>query len=100
MNKNKQIKIIQSKFKDTYDFIFKNRIIAQIEKTDKKYKGINEYHMRFLGSYGFENCDIWTGYTDTKNIMIKTLLKEIENTKFNLNEYPNIKEYYNNITKI
>lgn len=97
---NKQIKMIKSKFVNTYDFVFNNKIIAQMEKTDEKFKGTNEYHLKFWSGYGFQNQDIWTGYTETKNMMIELLLKQIHNNEIIVNEHPNINEYYNNIKSI
>ena len=99
MFKNKKeksimIKVKKSQFVNFYDFIYKNKIIAQIEKKDEKFKGLNDYNLLFWNGYGFEIQDAWIGYNEAKNVMINSLKKSIQKKEIVLSEHPNINTYY------
>tara|TARA_R100000501_G_C2523249_1_gene49511 strand:+ start:126 stop:461 length:336 start_codon:yes stop_codon:yes gene_type:complete len=99
MFKNKKeksimIKVKKSQFVNFYDFIYKNKIIAQIEKKDEKFKGLNDYNLLFWTGYGFEIQDAWLGYNEAKNVMINSLKKSIQKKEIVLSEHPNINTYY------
>ena len=89
------IKVKLSQYANTWDFIYKNKILGQIEKSDApKFAGKNDYHMSTYVECGFERFDVWLGFKEAKDILLKELNRIISEENFDINNYPNINTYY------
>ena len=92
---NTMIKVKLSQYANTWDFIYKNKILGQIEKSDApKVAGKNDYHMSVYQECGFERFDVWLGFTEAKKILLNELEEIISKENFDIKNYPNIKNYY------
>ncbi len=89
------IKVKLSQYANTWDFIYKNKILGQIEKSDaQKFAGKNDYHMSTYEDFGFERFDVWLGFKEAKDILLKQLDKIISEENFDIKNYPNVNTYY------
>ena len=94
---NTMIKVKMSKWENTYDFIFQNKIIGQIEKREEKFEGINDYDLKFWDGYGFQNEDAILGFKEAKEMMIKCLISQMEKGITKVEDHPLAINYYKSI---
>jgi len=96
-NEDTMIKVKMSKWENTHDFIFQNKIIGQIEKREEKFEGVNDYDLKFWDGYGFQNEDAILGFKEAKEIMIKSLISQMEKGITKVEDHPKADEYYKSI---
>jgi hypothetical protein len=94
---NTMITIKKSAWENTYDFIFQNKIIGQIEAREEKVEGVNDYDLKFWDGYGFQNEDAILGFKEAKEIMKKSLISQMEKGITKVENHPEANEYYKSI---
>jgi len=95
----KQIQVKKSKISNTYDFIYNGKIVGQIEKLDKKFKGLNDYNLIDTSISEGGPFDAQVGFNEAKYSMLSGIANRIKNKQIDLDDYKLIEDYYGDIIK-